>query len=60
MTYGVINNQDMVRSRCKKCLWREDQKLSVLISKFPNTFKLCGGNVGKFLVLLIKGVYPYE
>ena len=26
ITYGKINNQDIVRSRCKKRLWREDQK----------------------------------
>ena len=28
--------------------------------KFPNTYKLCSDNVGKFLLLLRKGVYPYE
>ena len=26
----------------------------------PNTFKLCRGSVEKFLLLLKKGVYPYE
>ena len=28
--------------------------------KFPNTYRLCRGNVGKFLLLLRKGVYSYE
>lgn len=60
MTYGVINNQKIVRSRCKKCLWQEDQKLYVLKNKLPNTFKLCRSNVQNFLLLLRKGVYPYE
>ena len=60
ITYGKINNQDIVRSRCKKSLWREDQKLSVLKNNFANTFNLCRGNVYKFLLLLRKDVYPYE
>ena len=59
-TYKVINNEYMVHTRCKVCLWREDIKLSVLAKNFPNTFKLCCGNVQKFLLLLRKGVYPYE
>ena len=50
----------MVHTRCKVCLWREDIKLSVLAKNFPNTFKLCRGNVQKFLLLLRKGIYPYE
>ena len=50
----------MVHTRCKVCLWREDIKLSVLTANFPNTFKLCRGNVQKFLLLLRKVVYPYE
>ena len=58
--YGIIKNEDIVRTRCKKCLWRKDQKLSVLTTNFPNTFKLFCGNVSKFLLLLRKGVYPYE
>ena len=32
----------------------------MLTANFPNTFKLCRGNVQKFLLLLRKGVYPYE
>ena len=60
ITYGIIKNEDIVRTRCKKCLWRKDQKLSVLTTNFTNTFKLCCGNVSKFLLLLRKGVYLYE
>ena len=50
----------IVYIRCKACLCRKDYKLSVLAANFPYTFKLCRGNAPKFLLLLRKGVYPYE
>ena len=59
-TYKVINNEYIVHTRCKVCLWKKDTKLSMLVANFPNTFKLCCGSVEKFLLLLRKGVYPYE
>ena len=31
-----------------------------LINRFPNTYKLSDNNIKKFMVLLRKGVYPYE
>ena len=31
-----------------------------LIKKFPRIYKLCNGNLNKFVLLLRKGVYPYE
>ena len=31
-----------------------------LITKFPNTYKLCNNEIGKFILLLRKGVYAYE
>ena len=39
-----------------------DKKISqaVLIEKFPNTYKLCNGDLNKFSLLLRKGVYLYE
>ena len=59
-TYKVINNEYIVHTRCKVCLWKKDIKLSMLVANFPNRFKLCCGSVEKFLLLLRKGVYPYE
>ena len=59
-TYKVINNEYIVNTRCKACLWRKDIKLSELVKNFPNTYNLCRGHVEKFLLLLRKGVYPYE
>ena len=31
-----------------------------LINRFLNTYKLCNENINKFVLLLIKGIYPYE
>ena len=31
-----------------------------LIKKFANTYEFCNGNLNKFILLLRKGVYPYE
>ena len=33
---------------------------NVLINRFPNTYKLSYNNIKKFMLLLRKGVYPYE
>ena len=30
------------------------------MKKFPRTYKFCDGNLNKFVLLLRKGVYPYE
>ena len=40
----------------------KDRKLEIneLIKKFPNTYKFCNGDINKFILLLRKGVYPYE
>ena len=31
-----------------------------LIKSFANTYEFCNGNINKFILLLRKGVYPYE
>ena len=28
--------------------------------KFPSIYQFCNGNLNKFVLLLTKGVYPYE
>ena len=55
-TYKEINNEYIVNTSCKACLWRKGLKLSVIIANFPNTFKLCRSSVEKFLLLLRKGI----
>ena len=39
-----------------------DRKISnaALIEKFPNTYQLCNKDLNKFVLLLRKGVFPYE
>ena len=31
-----------------------------LINRFPKTYEFCSGEINKFVLLLRKGVYPYE
>ena len=31
-----------------------------LIEQFPSIYQFCNGNLNKFVLLLRKGVYPYE
>ena len=34
--------------------------INELIKKFPNTYRFCSRYINKFILLLRKGVYPYE
>ena len=40
----------------KRCL----KPINELIKKFPNVYQFCNGYINKFVLLLRKGVYPYE
>ena len=42
-------------------MWYISNKpINELIEKFPNTYQLCNKDNNKFILLLRKGVYPYE
>ena len=43
---------------CKKEYEKKFDK--VLLERFSNTYEFCGNDMDKFLILLRKGVYPYE
>ena len=43
-------------NRCEQC----KKLIERLIEKFPNVYQFCNGNLNKFVLLLRKGVYPYE
>ena len=43
---------------CKKNYRKDFNKES--IKRFANTYEFCSGEINKFIVLLRKGVYPYE
>ena len=55
-----VNSKERVITRCKACNSKENQLVSELIKKFPNTYKLCNKSSKKFILLLKKGVYPYD
>ena len=42
-------------NRCEEC-----KKLIEGIKKFPSIYQFCKGDLNKFILLLRKGVYPYE
>ena len=47
--------------KCFHCnKWFKKEFNNDLINKFKNTYEFCNKDVGKFILLLIKGVYPYE
>ena len=46
--------------KCKECNETSGKSINNLIEKFPKTYKFCNGNLNKFVLLLIKGAYPYE
>ena len=45
-------------SKCKKNYRKDFDK--ELIKKFANTYRFCNEGINKFILLLRKGVYPYE
>ena len=46
----------MHNNRCEQC----KKLIERLIKKFPSIHQFCNGNLNKFVLLLRKGVYPYE
>ena len=46
--------------KCKKCDDISTKPTNGLIEKFSNTYKFCNKGLNKFVLLLRKGVYPYE
>ena len=49
-----------LKDKCKECNDISAKSIDELIKKFPRTYKFCNGNLNKFVLLLRKGVYPYE
>ena len=55
---GLKDNR--LKYKCKECYDISAKSVDDLIKKFPITYKFCNGNLNKFVLLLRKGVYPYE
>ena len=47
--------------RCIDCEKEYEKEFNKeLVERFPNTYKFCDNDLNKFIMLLRKGVYPYE
>ena len=55
---GLENNR--LHYKCKECSDESYKSINGLNKKFPNTYGFCNEGVNKFVLLLRKGVYPYE
>ena len=55
---GLENNRLIYR--CKECKEEWKRPINELIEKFPSMYQFCNGDLNKFVLLLRKGVYPYE
>ena len=51
---------DRLNYRCKDCRKRWTKSKDGSMKKFPRIYTFCNGDVNKFVLLLRKGVYPYE
>ena len=56
----IVNNKKTVITKCKTCKSHESQLVRDLINKFLSTYKLYNESTPKVILLLKKGVYPYE
>ena len=55
---SIKNNQ--LISQCLKCKKNYKKNYKELIKRIANTYEFCNGKTNKFILLLRKGVYPYE
>ena len=55
---GLKNNKLNYKRKEHKKRWL--MAINVLIKRFPNKHHFCNGDINKFVLLLRKGVYPYE
>ena len=76
LSEGINNNKCVDCESCLDYMKNKDEKLILrcftckknyekdfnkeLIKRFASTYEFCNGNLNKFILLLRKGVYPYE
>ena len=51
---------DRLHYKCNKCKKRQLKPINGLNKKFSNTYRFCNRGTNKFVLLLRKGVHPYE
>ena len=55
---GVGDNS--LEHKCEECIEIRHDSINVLINKFTSIDKFCNADLNKFVLLVRKGVYPYE
>ena len=57
----MITKDEKLIFRCFTCEKNYEKDFNKeLIKRFPNTYNFCDNDLNKFILLLRKGVYPYE
>ena len=60
LDYMKTKNEKLIL-RCFSCNMNYEKDFNKeLIKRFANTYNFCNGDLNKFILLLRKGVYPYE
>ena len=57
----MITQGDQLIFRCFECKKNYEKGFNKkIIKRFANIYEFCNGDINKFILLLRKGVYPYE
>ena len=56
--FGLKNNR--LNYKCKECNEEWKRPINEIIETLPGIYQFCSGDLNKFVLLLQKGVYPYE
>ena len=60
LCYMKVTDKKLI-FRCFDCKKNNRKEINKeLIERFASTYKFCNNDINKFIMLLIKGVYPYE
>ena len=59
LDYMTTKDEQLI-FRCFRCKKNYEKDFKDLIKRFANIYEFCNGNLNKFILLLRKGVYPYE
>ena len=58
---NMITKDDQLIFRCFECKKNYEKDFNnELIKRFANIYEFCNEDINKFILLLRKGVYPYE
>ena len=58
LSFGLKNNRLIYKY--KECREECKKPINELKEKFPGIYQFCNGDLNKFVLVLRKGVYPYE